>query len=92
MNSALPLTPQQWPFKPRALTRVLPTWPVQFFVSSPVNLERPLLRVSAKLLPKQARLPSPEKELHLSLTSKSYSLATHTIPKDFPNPAEAKGA
>ena len=92
MNSALPLTPQQWPFKPRALTRVLPTWPVQFSVSSTVNLERPLLRVSAKLLPKQARLPSPEKELHLSLTSKTYSLATHTIPKDFPNPAEAKGA
>ena len=29
-----PLTPQQWPFKPRVLTKVLPTWHVQFL--SPV--------------------------------------------------------
>ena len=29
-----PLTPQQWPFKPRVLTKVLPTWYVQFL--SPV--------------------------------------------------------
>ena len=60
------------------------------FCLQSVNLERPLLRVSTKLLPKQARLPSPEKELlHLSLTLKTYGLATHTSLQDFPNPALA---